>query len=89
MDGYSVMSLVLILHGFAMVQAGGVRGLGMLKLASWVVLFAFYCVALPGAYLCAFFLQWGMVGLWWGVVSGSVAEIVLYFLILQYMCDWK
>lgn len=72
-----------------MIQAGAIRGLGLLQLASWIVLFAFYCVGLPGAYICAFYLQWGLVGLWWGVVSGSIAEIVLYTLIIRYLTDWK
>jgi len=29
-DGYKVMAVILMLHGLAMVQAGAVRGLGML-----------------------------------------------------------
>ena len=31
----------------------------------------------------------GMVGLWWGVVAGAIAEIVLYLFILTFKCDWK
>ena len=54
MQGYTVMTFVLMLHGLAMVQAGAVRGLGMLELATWMVLIAFYLVALPGAYIFAF-----------------------------------
>lgn len=83
------MCLVLMLHGLAMVQAGAVRGLGMLELATWMVLFAFYFVALPLAYLFAFPVGMSMVGLWWGVVGGSIAEIVLYVVILRFKCDWK
>jgi multidrug resistance protein, MATE family len=89
MEGYSVDALVLILHGLAMVQAGAVRGLGMLELATWMVLFAFYFIALPAAYLLTFPLNMGMPGLWWGVVAGSLAEIVLYVLILRFFCNWK
>ena len=60
----------------------------MLELATWMVLFAFYFVALPAAYICTFKLNLGMVGLWWGVVAGGFAEIILYFLILHVVCDW-
>lgn len=87
-DGYTVMLFILMLHGFAMIQAGAVRGLGMLELATWMVFFAFYFISLPAAYIFAFKLEMGMVGLWWGVVAGSVTEIILYFIFLRFICDW-
>ena len=66
----------------------------MLKTASWVVLIAFYCVALPCAWLFAF--GWhkvqsstDMIGLWWGVVCGSTAEIVQYVFVLGYWVNWR
>jgi len=31
----------------------------------------------------------GMLGLWWGVVCGSVAEIVQYACVLGYWVNWK
>ncbi|CDW89184.1 na+-driven multidrug efflux pump [Stylonychia lemnae] len=89
MDGYSVLILILLLHGMAMVQAGAVRGLGKLNLATWMVFFSFYIVSLPGAYIFAFKLDWGMVGLWWGIVVGSISEVVLYAFFLRFLCDWK
>ncbi len=88
-DGYVVMALILMIHGLAMVQAGAIRGLGMLHLATWIVLIAFYFVALPAAYLFTFTMRMGMVGLWWGVVAGSIAEVALYLAILYFHCDWK
>ncbi len=88
-DAYLVMILVLMFHGLAMVQAGAVRGLGMINLANYVVFFAFYVVSLPAAYLCSFTWQMGMVGLWWGITAGAVAEIILYFFFLRFVCDWK
>ena len=83
------MVLVLLLHGLAMVQAGAVRGLGLLELATWMVLFSFYFIALPGAYIFSFPMNMGMVGLWWGVVAGAITEIVLYVIILRFVCDWR
>jgi Na+-driven multidrug efflux pump len=53
-----------------------------------MVLFAFYFVALPAAYMFAFLMEQGMVGLWWGVVAGSCAEIILYLIILHCVCNW-
>lgn len=61
----------------------------MLELATWMVLFAFYFVALPAAYFFAFPLSLGMAGLWWGVVAGAIAEIILYVIILKFFCNWK
>jgi len=89
MDAYCIMVLVLLTHGMAMVQAGAVRGLGMLHTASWVVFFAFYFVSLPSAYLLAFPYRWGIMGLWFGVVIGSTVEVVLYFVFLRFFCNWK
>lgn len=89
MDAYSIMVLVLLTHGLAMVQAGAVRGLGMLHTASWVVFFAFYFVSLPAAYVLAFPFRWGIIGLWFGVVIGSIVEVLLYFVFLRFFCDWK
>lgn len=89
MDAYSIMVLILIAHGFAMVQAGAVRGLGMLHTATYMVFIAFYLVSLPVAYLLAFTYEWGINGLWSGVVVGSVVEVVLYFIFLGFMCNWK
>jgi multidrug resistance protein, MATE family len=89
MNGYTVMTVVLMIHGLAMVQAGALRGLGMLELATLMVLFAFYGVALPAAYLFAFVYDMKMVGLWWGVVAGAVSEILLYLIIFQFFCNWE
>lgn len=58
-------------------------------MATGMVFFAFYVVSLPCAYLFAFTLKMGMVGLWWGVVAGSVSEVILYFFFLRFMCDWR
>lgn len=88
-EGYFVMILILLTHGFAMVQAGAARGLGQLNMATGMVFFAFYVVSLPCAYLFAFPMKMGMIGLWWGVVAGSVSEVVLYFFFLRFWCDWK
>lgn len=88
-SGYVVMVYILLIHGMAMVQAGAARGLGMLSFATWLVFIAFYVVSLPLAYYFTFPLDWGMVGLWWGVVCGSLCEVILYFVLLSYVCDWK
>jgi MATE family multidrug resistance protein len=88
-DAYTVDILILLAHGFAMIQAGAVRGLGKLSMATGMVFFAFYVVSLPGAYFFAFTMEMGMVGLWWGVVVGSISEVILYFFFLRFWCDWK
>jgi MATE family multidrug resistance protein len=61
----------------------------MLEIATWLVFFAFYIVSLPLAYYFTFPLDWGMVGLWWGVVCGSISEVLLYVLLLKYICNWE
>lgn len=61
----------------------------MLHTATYVVFFAFYFVSLPCAYAFAFPMEWGMIGLWCGVVVGSLAEVILYFFFLRFFCNWK
>ena len=61
----------------------------MLEVATWLVFFAFYVVSLPLAYYFTFVLEWGMVGLWWGVVCASAIEVILYFFLLKYVCNWE
>jgi Na+-driven multidrug efflux pump len=61
----------------------------MLELGNWVAFFAFYVVSLPCAYIFTFTLKMGMVGLWWGIVAGSLAEVVLYFFFLRFIANWR
>lgn len=60
----------------------------MFTTATWLVFVAFYIVCLPLSYLFTFPLDWGMVGLWWGQVCGGVSEVILYFILLNYVCNW-
>lgn len=60
----------------------------MLQTATYVVFFAFYFISLPAAYLFAFPMEWGMIGLWYGIVVGSIIEVILYFILLRFFCNW-
>jgi Na+-driven multidrug efflux pump len=59
----------------------------MLEMATWVVFFAFYFVSLPLAYYLAFPYKMQVMGLWYGIVGGSISEVILYFLFLKFVCN--
>lgn len=59
-----------IADGLQVVGAGLMRGMGRPQAGAIVNLIGFYAVGLPLAYLLAFPLGLGMIGIWWGMAAG-------------------
>lgn len=59
-----------IADGVQVVGGGLMRGMGRPQAGAIVNLIGFYAVGLPLAYLLAFPLGFGMVGIWWGMAAG-------------------
>lgn len=59
-----------IADGLQVVGAGLMRGMGRPQAGAVVNLIGFYLLALPLAYLLAFPLELGMIGIWWGLAAG-------------------
>ena len=59
-----------IADGIQVVGAGLMRGMGRPQAGAVVNLIGFYAVGLPLAYLLAFPLGLGIIGIWWGLAAG-------------------
>lgn len=59
-----------IADGLQVVGGGLMRGMGRPQAGAIVNLVGFYVIALPLAYLLAFPLELGMIGIWWGLAAG-------------------
>ncbi len=72
--------------GVQAVAAGALRGAGDTRFALLANLVGHYVVGLPLGLLLAFGLEWGAVGLWWGLTAGLTsvaAALVLRFVRLS------
>jgi Na+-driven multidrug efflux pump len=65
------------------------RGLGLQAAGSKVVLFSFYGVSLPSAYVYSIHMKMGLNGLVLGITSGSFTFAVLNFIILKFFVNWR
>jgi MATE family multidrug resistance protein len=83
-----LMSIALTQMGLGFTMAGVMRGLGMQGIATWVILFSYYCVSLTTGYLFAFKANIHLNGLWFGIHVGLLAEIFIYISILKFYTNW-
>ncbi|KAL6592651.1 hypothetical protein ACP70R_049326 [Stipagrostis hirtigluma subsp. patula] len=83
-----VIAVSNFFDGIQCVLSGVARGCGWQKIGACVNLGAFYAVGVPAAYLIAFVLRIGGMGLWMGIVCGIVVQVVL--LVAITLCtDWQ
>ena len=72
----------LIIYQFAdaiqINYSNALRGLADVRALMYISLAAFYCLALPVAYLCGFTLNMGVVGVWMGFPVGLFTVAVLF-----------
>ena len=68
-----------ISDGLQVVGLGALRGLEDVKVPSVVALLAYWAVALPLGYVLGFWLHWGALGVWLGLLTGLslVAGVLL------------
>ncbi|KAG9449026.1 hypothetical protein H6P81_008991 [Aristolochia fimbriata] len=76
------------LDGIQCVLSGAARGCGWQKMCAFINLGAYYGVAIPAAVLFAFVIRIGGEGLWMGIISGLVAQ-VLMLLITMLRTNWN
>lgn len=70
-----------VFDGLQVVAIGLLRGLGDTRVPVYACIFAFWCVGIPVSLWLGFGLDYGAVGLWWGLVAGLC--LVSVFLILR------
>uniref|UniRef100_A0A0A9F185 Protein DETOXIFICATION n=1 Tax=Arundo donax TaxID=35708 RepID=A0A0A9F185_ARUDO len=83
-----VLAVSNFFDGIQCVLSGVARGCGWQKICAWVNLGAFYAVGVPAAYLIAFVLRVGGMGLWTGIICGIVVQVVL-LVIITLCSDWQ
>lgn len=77
-----MLMIPLIVYQFAdaiqINYSNALRGLADVRALMFISLGAFYCLALPAAYLCGFVLHGGVVGVWMGFPVGLFTVAALF-----------
>jgi MATE family multidrug resistance protein len=73
--------LFQVFDGLQVVSIGLLRGLGDTRMPMIVNVVGFWCIGMPVSLWLGFGLDYGAVGLWWGLVVGLI--IVAVFLIVR------
>jgi len=74
-----------LFDGVQVTGIGILRGLKDTKIPMYATIFAYWMVGLPCAYLLAYGLAWGPVGVWWGYVAGLGAAAVCHTLRFRHL----
>jgi len=69
-----------ISDGAQIIIAGVLRGFADAKIPAVITFFAYFVIALPVSYYCAFNLKIGAVGMWYGFPVGLSIAYLLYYL---------
>ncbi|KAK1606004.1 hypothetical protein QYE76_029677 [Lolium multiflorum] len=77
-----------LLDGIQSILSGVARGCGWQKIGACINLGAFYIVGIPAAYLFAFGLHIGGMGLWMGIICGILVQDLL-LLAITLCTDWE
>uniref|UniRef100_A0A0E0G6N9 Protein DETOXIFICATION n=1 Tax=Oryza nivara TaxID=4536 RepID=A0A0E0G6N9_ORYNI len=72
-----VIAVSNFFDGIQCVLSGVARGCGWQKIGACVNLGAYYLVGIPSAYLIAFVLHVGGMGLWLGIICGLLVQVLL------------
>lgn len=63
--------------GLQVVAQGALRGLSDVKMPTYIAFLSYFVVGLPVAYIFGFLLEYGAVGVWWGLLIGLSTSAVL------------
>ncbi|KAL6909818.1 hypothetical protein ACP4OV_001477 [Aristida adscensionis] len=76
-----VIAVSNFFDGIQCVLSGVARGCGWQKIGACINLGAYYIVGIPAAYLIAFVLRVGGMGLWFGIICGLMVQVLLLMII--------
>ena len=74
-----------ISDGLQAVVLGALRGLQDVNIPAGIVFFAYIIFGLPLSISLGFFIDWGVVGIWIGLLSGLTASAILLLWRFQYL----
>jgi MATE family multidrug resistance protein len=76
-----------VVDGLQVTAHGVLRGVGDVRMPMVFNVLAHWCIGLPTAGLLAFGLDWGVAGVWWGLVAGLSSVGVLLLLRLRHLAQ--
>ncbi|CAI9110629.1 OLC1v1010688C1 [Oldenlandia corymbosa var. corymbosa] len=83
-----LLCLSILMDGTQVVLSGVARGSGWQRLGAYVNLGSYYLVGIPVALVLGFALHLRGIGLWGGLVSGTVVQAII-FLIITALTNWE
>ncbi|KAK8914467.1 MATE efflux family protein 5 [Platanthera zijinensis] len=83
-----LLSISVVMDSFQGVLRGIARGCGWQHIGAYVNLGAYYLVGIPNALVLAFVVHTGGMGLWIGILSGSMVQCALLGLITTFT-NWQ
>jgi len=84
----SIISLTLIFDGFQFVTGCIIKAVGRQKIGSFIHLFCFYGIALPGGYVGCTVLGYG-VSAYWASLTLALFFVGISFSIVIWRINWK
>ena len=80
-----IAAIFQLSDGVQVVALGALRGLNDVKIPTAITLIAYWAVGLPMCYVFGFVFNWGLQGIWYGLVLGLTAAAVLLFWRFNYV----
>jgi len=71
-----VAGIFQFFDGTQVLAAGSLRGCKDVRVPTWIIIFAYWGIAIPSGMLLAFILELGAVGLWIGLAFGLLSAAV-------------
>lgn len=87
LDVVPLMCFMFLFDSLQILCAGTVRGLGQQNRVAKQVMTAYWVVGLPVGLLSTFYLGYGLKGLWMGLTSAVIVQMVAYLQVLL-TTDW-
>ena len=78
-----------LFDGTQVVGLGILRGMGDVKIPTQITFIAYWIVALPIAYLLGIVLNFGVTGVWCGLVLGLMTSAILVYLRFRYLTRYN
>ncbi|MFD0793859.1 MATE family efflux transporter [Mucilaginibacter litoreus] len=82
-----VAALFQLFDGTQVVGLGILRGMGDVNKPTLITFISYWIIGLPIAYLLGIFLKLGVIGVWFGLVSGLMASSVMLFVRFRYVSE--
>jgi len=80
-----IVAAFQLFDGTQIVGLGILRGMGDVNIPTVITFLAYWVVGIPVGYYLGIWLQWGVKGVWYGLLLGLLVSAVLLFLRFQFI----